>query len=90
MSFLKRAITQLKTEKDLRIDIDDVDYDPYDVIFANGIYNVKTGQMRDGCPMDCYIAANAVKFRPKKGKKIKFNDTERAVVDDFFTQASRR
>ena len=88
MSFLKRAITQLKTEKDLRIDIDDVDYDPYDVIFANGIYNVKTGHMRDGCPMDCYIAANAVKFRPKKGKKIKFNDTERAVVDDFFTQAS--
>ena len=88
MSFLKRAITQLKTEKDLRIDIDDVDYDPYDVIFANGIYNVKTGQMRDGCPTDCYIAANAAKFRPKKGKKIKSNDAERAVVDDFFAQAS--
>lgn len=88
MAFLKRAITQLKTEKDLQIDLEEINYNPYDVIFANGIYNVQTGHMRDGCPMDCYIAANAAKFRPKKGKKIKFNDTERAVVDDFFTQAS--
>lgn len=88
MAFLKRAITQLKTEKDLQIDLEEINYNPYDVIFANGIYNVQTGHMRDGCPMDCYIAANAVKFRPKKGKKIKFNDTERAVVDDFFEQAS--
>lgn len=88
MAFLKRAITQLKTEKDLQIDLDEINYNPYDVIFANGIYNVQTGHMRDGCPMDCYIAANAAKFRPKKGKKIKSNDVERAVVDDFFEQAS--
>ena len=88
MAFLKRAITQLKMGKDLQIDLEEIKYNPYDVIFANGIYNVQTGHMRDGCPMDCYIAANAVKFRPKKGKKIKSNDTERAVVDDFFTQAS--
>lgn len=69
MAFLKRAITQLKTEKDLQIDLEEINYNPYDVIFANGIYNVQTGHMRDGCPMDCYIAANAVKFRPKKGKR---------------------
>ena len=88
MAFLKRAITQLKTEKDLQIDLEEINYNPYDVIFANGIYNVQTGHMRDGCPTDCYIAANAAKFRPKKGKKIKSNDAERAVVDDFFEQAS--
>ena len=88
MAFLKRAITQLKTEKDLQIDLEEINYNPYDVIFANGIYNVQTGHMRDACPTDCYIAANAAKFRPKKGKKIKSNDAERAVVDDFFEQAS--
>lgn len=66
MSFLKRTITQLKTEKDLQINLHDVEYDPYDVIFADGIYNVKDQTMRDGRPADYYITANAVKFRPKK------------------------
>lgn len=88
MSFLKRTITQLKTEKDLQIDLHDVEYDPYDVIFADGIYNVKDQTMRDGRPADYYITANAVKFRPKKYKRIKANVAERAVVDDFFEQAS--
>lgn len=88
MSFLKRTITQLKTEKDLQINLHDVEYDPYDVIFADGIYNVKDQTMRDGRPADYYITANAVKFRPKKYKRIKANVAERAVVDDFFEQAS--
>ena len=60
---------KLKTEKDLQIDLEEINYNPYDVIFANGIYNVQTGHMRDGCPTDCYIAANAAKIPSEKGKK---------------------
>ena len=66
MAFLKRAITQLKTEKDLQIDLEEINYNPYDVIFANGIYNVQTGHMRDGCP-------NSVRKREKRSSPMTQN-----------------
>lgn len=65
MAFLKRAITQLKTEKDLQIDLEEINYNPYDVIFANGIYNVQTGL----CAMDARWIAILLQMRQNFGLK---------------------
>ena len=35
MACLKRVVNQLKTEKDLQVDLGTVHYDPYDFVFAN-------------------------------------------------------
>lgn len=88
ISCLKRVVNQLKTEKDLQLNLSEVEYDPHDVVFANGIYNTQTRTMREGRPADCYIAANATEFHPKKGKKYKDRDLERQVVDYFFESSA--
>lgn len=84
MACLKRVVNQLKTEKDLRVDMDAIRYDPHDFVFANGVYDISTQQMRDGCPADCFIAANATEFHPQKGK----NNQYKGVVDRFFAEAA--
>lgn len=84
MACLKRVVNQLKTEKDLQVDLGTVHYDPYDFVFANGVYNIETQQMREGRPADCFIAANATEFHPKRGKNSQYKD----VVDRFFADAS--
>lgn len=84
MACLKRVVNQLKTEKDLQIDLAVVRYDPHDFVFANGVYNLSAQQMREGRPADCFIAANAAEFHPKKGKNNQYKD----AVDRFFAEAS--
>lgn len=84
MACLKRVVNQLKTEKDLQIDLNAVRYDPHDFVFANGVYNIETQQMREGRPADYFIAANATEFHPKRGKNSQYKD----VVDRFFAEAS--
>ena len=84
MACLKRVVNQLKTEKDLQIDLNTVRYDPHDFVFANGVYDIAAQQMREGRPADCFIAANATEFHPKRGKNSQYKD----VVDRFFAEAS--
>lgn len=84
MACLKRVVNQLKTEKDLQIDLNAIHYDPHDVVFANGVYDIAAQQMREGRPADCFIAANAAEFHPKKGK----NNLHKDTVDRFFAEAS--
>lgn len=84
MACLKRVVNQLKTEKDLQIDLNAVRYNPHDVVFANGVYNIEAQQLREGRPADCFIAANATEFHSKKGKNNQYKDD----VDRFFAEAT--
>lgn len=84
MACLKRVVNQLKTEKDLQINLNAVHYDPHDFVFANGVYDIAAQQMREGRPSDCFVAANATEFHPKRGKNSQYKD----VVDRFFADAS--
>lgn len=81
MPRLKRVLEQLRTEQDLERDLDRVAYDPCEIVFSNGVYNVKTREKRAGVPADLFVGANGTAFRPKRGK-------EGPNADAFFYEAS--
>ncbi len=81
---LKRAVEQLETEADLVIDLADISYNPAEIVFSNGIYNVRSNAMRNGEPDDYYISSNSVSFHSKLGKPGKSG----YVAKQFFEQAS--
>lgn len=66
MTQIDRAIRQLETEPQLQVDLEQVHYDPAELVFRNGVYNVITHEMRAATPLDYFLFCNQTEFWPKE------------------------
>lgn len=66
MTQIDRAIRQLETEPQLQVDLEQVHYDPAELVFRNGVYNVITHEMRAATPSDYFLFCNQTEFWPKE------------------------
>lgn len=63
--FWMEVVKHLRTSESLFVDFDAVYYDPKEVIFKNGAYNIYTGKMRTVGPDELITVFNDVVFDPE-------------------------
>ena len=76
-SFWKNVLYHIKTTRDIHINLYEYEHPYYEVVFANGIYNVFTGQIREATPDDYILYFNRIEYNPNNAKR---NSTSKQYI----------